>query len=105
MEMVLMKRMLILSACAISMFGMVLSAGAHEPPGEVFLAVQFPDTNVPNIDGYDDDWSAVPLDVYAIPSSQLFSVHGFAGDDVPRGGMDPATMQIRHILGWNDSRN
>ena len=73
--------------------------------GEVFLAVQFPDSHVPNIDGFDDDWSAVPLDVYAIPSSRLFSVHGFAGDDVPRGGMDPASMQIRHILGWNDSRN
>ena len=100
-----MKRLFTCGLTAIALLAFALAAGAHEPPGELFLAVQFPDTHVPNIDGFDDDWSAVPLEVYAIPSSMLFSVHGFAGDDVPRGGMDPASMQIRHILGWNDSRN
>ena len=100
-----MKRLFTCGLTAIALLAFALAAGAHEPPGEVFLAVQFPDTHVPNIDGFDDDWSAIPLEVYAIPSSKLFSVHGFAGDDVPRGGMDPASMQIRHILGWNDSRN
>ena len=100
-----MKRLFTCSLTAMALLAFALAAGAHEPPGEFSLAVQFPDSHVPVIDGFDDDWAAVPLDVYAIPSSRLFSVHGFAGDDVPRGGMDPASMQIRHILGWNDSRN
>ncbi len=100
-----MKRSLILGLTTLSLFAFLTVAVAHEPPGEVFLAVKFPDSNVPSIDGFDDDWSAVPLEVYSIPASKLFSVHGFAGDDVPRGGMDPNSMQIRHILGWNDNNN
>ncbi len=100
-----MKRMFTLGLTVIGVFAMTLSAVAHEPPGEFFLAVQFPDSNVPSIDGDDSDWAAVPLDVYAIQSDKLFSVHGFAGDDVPRGGMDPNSMNIRHLLGWNDASN
>ena len=38
-------------------------------------------------------------------SETLFSIHGFAGENVDRGGLDASSMQIRHIMGWNDATN
>ena len=99
-----MKKLLI-ALTAISLCGFFSVAVAHEPPGETLFAVQFPDGNVPMIDGDDSDWAAVTLDVYGIFSKDLFSIHGFAGDNVDRGGLDASSMQIRHLIGWNDSAN
>ena len=67
--------------------------------------MNFPDSNVPVIDGNDGDWAPVPLEQYGIFSESLFSIHGFAGENVDRGGLDASSMQIRHIMGWNDSAN
>ena len=68
----------------------------------LLVAVNFPDANVPVIDGNDGEWAPVPLDQYGIFSESLFSIHGFAGENVDRGGLDASSMQIRHIMGWND---
>ena len=46
-----------------------------------------------------------PSTQYGIFSESLFSIHGFAGENVDRGGLDASSMQIRHIVGWNDATN
>jgi hypothetical protein len=89
----------------IAMLSVVISVGAHEPPGELFVAVQFPAGSEPTIDGDDSDWSAVPLEQYGIFSDLLYSIHGFAGENIDRGGLDASSMQIRHIVGWSASTN
>ena len=93
---------LLTALLAIAMCGVAI---AHEPSGETLFAVQFPDSNVPTIDGNDSDWGAVTLDVYGIFSEDLFSIHGFAGENVGRGELDASSMQIRHLVGWNESAN
>ncbi len=90
---------------AFASLGLVVAAQAHEPPGELLVAVNFPDGHVPVIDGDASEWGAVPLDQYGIFSESLFSIHGFAGENVDRGGLDASSMQIRHIIGWNDATN
>ena len=90
-------------ACA--SLGLVVAAQAHEPPGGLLVAVNFPDANVPVIDGDPGEWGPVPLEEYGIFSESLFSIHGFAGENVDRGGLDASSMQIRHIIGWNDATN
>jgi hypothetical protein len=97
----IMKKLLT-ALLAISICGVAI---AHEPPGETLFAVQFPDSNVPTIDGNDADWGAITLDVYGIFSEDLFSIHGFAGENVGRGELDASSMQIRHLIGWNESAN
>jgi len=90
---------------AFASLGLVVAAQAHEPPGELLVAVNFPDANVPVIDGDPSEWAPVPLEQYGIFSESLFSIHGFAGENVDRGGLDASSMQIRHIVGWNDETN
>lgn len=90
---------------ALASLGLVVAAEAHEPPGELLVAVNFPDANVPVIDGDPSEWAPVPLEQYGILSESLFSIHGFAGENVDRGGLDASSMQIRHIVGWNDATN
>ena len=92
---------LIFKLIVFSLVVFVGSAVAHLPPDRLQAAVQFPDTNVPVIDGLEDDWAAVPLDQYAIQSEDLFSVHGFSESPT----MDPNSMQIRHIIGWNPNND
>ena len=98
-----MKRPLI-SLLVISLFAFVQVAGAHEPPGELLVAVQFPEGLQPSIDGLTDDWAMVPLEQYGTFSENLFSIHGFAGD-VGRGELDASSLQISHLVGWNEATN
>jgi hypothetical protein len=44
----------------------------------LMVAVQFPDGNQPMIDGNDDDWSMIPIDVYSLQNDRLNSLDGFA---------------------------
>ncbi len=97
-----MKKFLTITVASL---GLVVAAQAHEPPGELLVAVNFPDANVPVIDGDPSEWAPVPLDQYGIFSESLYSLDGFAGDNVPRGGLDASSLQIRHIVGWNDATN
>ena len=99
-----MKRLTILGLVAIGLFAFALSAGAHQPPDELLVAVQFPAGNEPIIDGNTDDWAVVPLDQYGIFTESLFSIHGFAGE-VGRGELDVSSLQISHLVGWSDATN
>jgi hypothetical protein len=78
-------------------------SAAHDPPGELFFLVQFPDDAVPTIDGDHGDWSIVPDNPYTIRSDKLFDPAQF--QQAGRGQFDPSDVNIRHRLGWNDSFN
>jgi hypothetical protein len=83
--------------------GMSSFVAAHDPPGELFFMVQFPDNAVPTIDGDFGDWSIVPDNPYAIGQDKLFDPAQF--QQAGRGQFDPSDINIRHRMGWNDSFN
>jgi hypothetical protein len=78
-------------------------AAAHDPPGELFFLVQFPDDRVPTVDGDHSDWNIVPDNPYTVRSDKLFDPAQFQA--AGRGEFDPSDVNVRHRLGWNDSQN
>ena len=78
-----------------------LPALAHFPPGELLFAVQFPDENIPVIDGDHADWAAVPQIPYEVGNDKYSdSVYSKA-----RGEIDVSDLSVRQIVGWNDNTN
>lgn len=78
-----------------------LPALAHFPPGELLFAVQFPDENIPVIDGNHADWAAVPQIPYEVGNDKYSdSVYSKA-----RGEIDVSDLSVRQIVGWNDNTN
>lgn len=78
-----------------------LPALAHFPPGELLFAVQFPDENIPVIDGNHADWAAVPQVPYEVGNDKYSdSVYSKA-----RGEIDVSDLSVRQIVGWNDNTN
>ena len=96
------RRMSVLLVIAL-VLGMSSFVAAHDPPGELFFMVQFPDNAVPTIDGDFGDWSIVPDNPYAIGQDKLFDPAQF--QQAGRGQFDPSDINIRHRMGWNDSFN
>lgn len=94
-----MKR-LILSASLV----IAVAVSAHNPPGELFFAAQFPDNLVPTMDGNLSDWDIVPIDPYTIRNDRLYSPVAEI-QPVGRGEIDASDMNIRHVFGWNDNSN
>ena len=77
------------------------TAWGHYPPGEFLFAVQFPDENVPTVDGNIAEWSVIPQIPYEVGNDMYSnSLHGFA-----RGEIDVSDMSVRQIVGWNDNNN
>ena len=70
----------------------------------LFVAVQFPDGNQPMIDGNDDDWSMIPIDVYSLQNDRLNSLDGFA-EAAGIEELDASSLNIRHLAGWNEVSN
>ena len=81
---------------------LVGAAVAHQPEGELFFVVQFPDGGTPDIDGNDADWAGVPAE-YTIGIDKLYDPSQFQSAD--RGGADVSDMNITHRVGWNDTDN
>ena len=85
-------------------------AGAHEPPGEITLAVNFPPGNEPVADGDPSEWDIIPRGPYAITSDELFSHFGLEqrerdGATLARGEMNLSSLDTEYILGWSDSKD
>ncbi|NKB69733.1 MAG: hypothetical protein GKR89_21900 [Candidatus Latescibacteria bacterium] len=97
-----MKKAVIALALAL-VVGVVSIASAHNPPGELFFAVQFPDGGVPTMDGDLSDWDGVP-ETYTILNDRLYSPVADI-QPVGRGEIDASDINIRHVIGWNDSAN
>jgi hypothetical protein len=80
--------------------GLVTMAESHSRGGELFFAVQFPDANIPAVDGDLSDWAMVPDVPYVIGSELMGDFVYGTGE---RGEMDVSDMSIRAIWGWNDN--
>ena len=92
-------RKIVLSALLVA--GLALPALAHLPPGELFFAVQFPDANVPVIDGNHADWGVVPQIPYEVGNDKYSdSVYSKL-----RGEIDVSDLSVRQVVGWNDNTN
>jgi hypothetical protein len=83
--------------------GLTTLAGAHDPEGELFFAVQFPDNAVPTIDGDLSDWDIVPKNPYVISSEKIFDTVQF--QNAARGELDLSDFNPTHIVGWNERYN
>ena len=84
--------------------GLCGTSFGHAPPGELYFAVQFPDNLVPTMDGDLSDWDVVPIDPYTIRNDRLYSPVADI-QPVGRGEIDVSDINIRHLIGWNDSSN
>ena len=97
-----MRKALLLASTALLSWTTMTSA--HNPPGEMFFAVQFPDDAVPEIDGNLSDWDVVPVNPYTIANEHIYSP---VFPPVGRGQLDGSgsDIQIRHLVGWNERFN
>lgn len=83
-------------------FALALAAvpvGAHLPPDVVFPAVQFPDANIPTIDGNLVEWDVIP-EGYWINHEQLTETVRGVGT-----AWDATDLALRAIVGWNPNTN
>lgn len=93
-----------MSLVVVLVLSLTALAGAHNPPGELFFAAQFPDAIVPSMDGDLSDWDIVPIDPYTVRNDRLYSPVAEI-QPVGRGEVDASDINIRHLFGWNDSAN
>jgi len=75
------------------------TAWAHAPAGVVYPAVQFPNGNVPTIDGDISDWDVI-TEAYWITHEQLTETVTGLGTS-----WDATDLALRVILGWNGATN
>ena len=98
-----MKRSIALGLVVVFVLGLASFAGAHNPVGELFFAVQFPDNLAPTIDGDLSDWNIVPSSPYPLGADKLFDPANF--QEAGRGELDLSDLNPVHIIGWNDNFN
>ena len=99
-----MRKLTKLGLAAVLVTGLSTSAFGHAPAGELYFAVQFPDGLVPTMDGDLSDWDVVPIDPYTIRNDRLYSPVADI-QPVGRGEIDVSDINIRHVMGWNESMN
>jgi hypothetical protein len=99
-----MKKLTNLGLAAVLVMGLSSMAFGHAPPGELYFAVQFPDGLTPTMDGDLSDWDVVPIDPYTIRNDRLYSPVADI-QPVGRGEIDVSDINIRHLIGWNESAN
>ena len=75
---------------------------AHFPEGVTYFAVQFPDENVPVIDGNLDDWAPIP-EAYRITTEMLYEQ--LAGMGAAGTGVDLSDLAVECMVGWNETTN
>lgn len=98
-----MRKGVAIALAAALVVGLASMAGAHQPPGELFFLVQFPDNAVPRIDGNLSDWNIVPENPYIIRADKLYDPAQF--QQAGRGELDLSDFNPVHILGWNENFN
>lgn len=98
-----MKRSFALGLLVVFVLGLASFAGAHQPVGELFFIVQFPDNVAPTIDGDLSDWNIVPASPYVIAADKMFDPAQF--NEAGRGELDLSDFNPTQIVGWNDNMN
>ncbi len=90
-----MKKLALIFAVALA----AIPCWAHLPADVVFPAVQFPDANIPTIDGNLIEWDVIP-DGYWINHEQLTETVRGVGT-----AWDATDLALRAIVGWNPNTN
>ena len=91
---------------AIASVGLVVAAQAHEPPGELLVAVNFPDAKrARHRRQRRRVGTRAPRSVRDFQRVLVLDPRLCRAENVDRGGLDASSMQIRHIMGWNDATN
>jgi hypothetical protein len=79
------------------------AAFAHFPEGYTYFAVQFPDENVPTVDGsLEEDWAPLP-EAYRITTEMMYEQ--LAGMGLGGTGVDLSDFAILLMVGWNETAN
>ncbi|NKB71155.1 MAG: hypothetical protein GKR89_29135 [Candidatus Latescibacteria bacterium] len=86
---------------SIAVLSLAATAWGHFPEGEFLFAVQFPDENIPTIDGNIAEWGVVPTIPYEVGNDQ----YSDAVYSKLRGEIDVSDLSVRQIVGWNDNNN
>jgi hypothetical protein len=79
------------------------AAFAHFPEGVTYFAAQFPDGNVPTIDGNLDDWVPLSGTAYEITTEVMYEQ--LAGMGAGGTGVDLSDAAIWLAVGWNEAAN
>jgi hypothetical protein len=85
----------LLSACVLSTMLRPETAVAHQPTAEVLRAVHLRSDQIPVIDGDLQDWAEIAPALHMSDFSDL----------VAGAVADPANLDVRVWLGWNDTEN
>ena len=94
-------RCLRIPLAALLIVGSTTTLFAHEPPGEVFFAFQFPANAVPAMDGDLSDWNMVPADIFEISVENGWIQETVRGD----AGSDLSDFNARSMWAWNEESN
>ncbi len=86
---------------ALLVVGLATPTWSHFPPGEFLFAVQFPDENLPNVDGDISEWSVIPQVPYEVGND----MYSDAVYSKVRGEIDVSDLSVRQIVGWNDNND
>jgi hypothetical protein len=89
------------SLAALLIAGSASTLFAHEPPGEVFFAFNFPANAVPAMDGDLSDWSMVPADIFELSTENGWIQETVRGD----AGNDLSDFNARSMWAWNEETN
>jgi hypothetical protein len=90
-----MRKVMTLAALAI----MVSATASWAHFGDILFAVQFPDENIPTIDGNLSDWDVASIEPYEVGNDQMGD--SFIGRGV--GEIDVSDLSLRQVVGWNDN--
>jgi len=90
-----------LAVGALFIAGSVSTTLAHEPPGEVLFAFQFPASALPSIDGDLSEWDVIDPDVFEISVENGWIVEAARGD----AGNDLSDFNARSYWAWSDASN
>jgi len=92
-----MRKFSILAAVAM----MVTATASWAHVGDLLFAVQFPDANIPTVDGNLADWGVASIEPYEVGNDQYGD--SFLGSAV--GEIDVSDLSLRQTVGWNDNTN
>jgi len=92
-----MRKVATLAALAI----MVTATASWAHFGDILFAVQFPDENIPTVDGNLADWDVASIEPYEVGNDQYGD--SFLGS--PVGEIDVSDLSLRQVVGWNDNND
>ena len=95
-------RSVIALAVALSVLGFNSRAMAHEPGSRTHFVWQWPESALPHLDGFLNEWEVIPAEFWITEQDVVQSgpwVHAYKGD------LDISSISFRWALSWNEETN